>query len=412
MFIDTASPQRDRPTLRHYGLDWLRIGAFGLLIFYHIGMVFSPWRWVIKAPVLVDWLAIPMALLTPWRLPLLFAVSGYASRRLYEKSMSGRAFLSSRNKRLLIPLAFGMVTVVPVELWIRVREGGYTAGLGHFWAADYWRTGSYFGIDLPSWEHLWFVAYLWTYTAVLCGALAFAGPSASSRLSHLLERLDHRARLLWLPAAGLALAKLGLMFIVPEQQGVTTDWGGHAAYMPTFLFGFALGGTEALWPSLKRLFRPALILALTSGAIVASLDYHYAAKFTPPHALMALDRMARLTMAWSMTLALFHVAQTSWNHDHRWRPMLAEAVFPFYMIHHPIIVVTTWYLASYRMPESVEFMILVAATVAGCIAFYAGGSRFRALRPLIGLGPKRPAPTAARDSAGSRERARRLPARR
>ena len=39
------------PQRRHYGLDWLRIGAFGLLIVYHVAMVFSTWDWVIKSPV-------------------------------------------------------------------------------------------------------------------------------------------------------------------------------------------------------------------------------------------------------------------------------------------------------------------------------------------------------------------------
>lgn len=385
MYLDTVPPARDRPGLRHYGLDWLRIAAFGLLIFYHVGMVFSPWRWVIKAPVLVDWLTVPMALLTPWRLPLLFAVSGYASRRLYEKSGSVRAFISSRNKRLLIPLAFGMATIVPIEVWVRVQEGGYTHSLVHFWAVDYWRWGRFFGVDLPSWEHLWFVAYLWTYTAVLCGLIAIV-PTLPDRLSRLLERIDHRARLLWLPAAALALAKLGLMFIVPERQGVTTDWGGHAAYFPILLFGFALGGTDALWPSLKRLFRPALAVALVTGAIVAILEYHYEANVTPPHSLMALDRMARLTMAWSMILALLHIAQTWWNYDHRWRPTLVEAVFPFYIIHHPIIIVTTWALAPLRLNEGVEFVILLTATISGCFAFYWVGSRITWLRPLIGLG--------------------------
>ena len=195
MYLDTVPPARDRPGPRHYGLDWLRIAAFGLLIFYHIGMVFSPWRWVIKAPVLVDWLTVPMALLTPWRLPLLFAVSGYASRRLYEKSGSVRAFLASRNKRLLIPLAFGMVAIAPIEVWVRAQEGGYAQSLGHFWAVDYWRWGRFFGVDLPSWEHLWFVAYLWAYTAVLCGLIVFAGPTLPARLSTLLERIDDRGRI-------------------------------------------------------------------------------------------------------------------------------------------------------------------------------------------------------------------------
>ena len=202
----------------------------------------------------------------------------------------------------------------------------------------------------------------------------------------MIEWLDHRHRLLWFPAAGLALAKLSLMFIIPERQGLTTDWGGHAAYIPVFLFGFALGGTDALWPGIRRIFPRALAAALAAGTIVAALEYHYEANATPPHALMALDRMARLTMAWSMILVLLHVAQTWWNRDHRWRPTLVEAVFPFYIIHHPIIIVTTWALAPFGLNEGVEFLILLAATVSGCLAFYLVGRRLAWARPLIGLG--------------------------
>ena len=63
-------------TTRHYGMDWLRIGAFGLLIFYHIGMYFVPWGWHVKIAAPIDWVQIPMMATNSWRLPLLFLVSG------------------------------------------------------------------------------------------------------------------------------------------------------------------------------------------------------------------------------------------------------------------------------------------------------------------------------------------------
>lgn len=47
-------------TGRQYGLDWLRIGAFGLLILYHIGMFFVPWGWHVKAAEPVEWAGWPM----------------------------------------------------------------------------------------------------------------------------------------------------------------------------------------------------------------------------------------------------------------------------------------------------------------------------------------------------------------
>ncbi|RYD20313.1 MAG: acyltransferase, partial [Lysobacteraceae bacterium] len=45
---------------RHYGMDWLRIGAFALLILYHIGMVFVPWNFHVKSLHVEDWVRLPM----------------------------------------------------------------------------------------------------------------------------------------------------------------------------------------------------------------------------------------------------------------------------------------------------------------------------------------------------------------
>lgn len=129
-----------------------------LLIFYHIGMVFAPWDWVVKSPQTHPALIAPMAALTPWRMPLLFTVSGYASRKLFGRSGSVRSFVVYRTLRLGVPLAFAMTVLVPPEMWVRVREHGYPLGLGHFWAADNWRAGLFYDVAFPSWEHLWFVA--------------------------------------------------------------------------------------------------------------------------------------------------------------------------------------------------------------------------------------------------------------
>lgn len=69
-------------TGRQFGLDWLRICAFALLILYHIGMFFVPWGWHVKAAEPVEWAVWPMMAVNPWRLMLLFVISGVVSRVL------------------------------------------------------------------------------------------------------------------------------------------------------------------------------------------------------------------------------------------------------------------------------------------------------------------------------------------
>ena len=381
---------------RHYGLDWLRIAAFGLLIFYHIGMAFAPWMWVIHTNHSYSALIVPMALLTPWRLALLFAVSGYASRQLFGKSGTAARFARSRAARLLIPLAFGMAVLVPPEMWVLVRESGYPHGLLQFWLTDYWRWGDFYKHEFPSWEHLWFLAYLAAYTFVLAGAIRLGGERLFGWFDRAAAWLAEGRRLLWVPAALLILAKLSLMFVVPEKQGLLRDWAGHSLYLPLFLFGFVLGGAPALWPAIARVRKPALAVAAVAGGVVVAVELAYPGSAHIGHEVMAIERASRIAMAWGMILALFHIAETWWNRDHRWRKTLAEAVFPFYLIHHPVIVIVAWTTLPLDLDPWVEFAVLLSSTVAACLAFYLIGRRVGWLRPLIGLAsqPRAKAPAA------------------
>lgn len=373
------------PVARHYGLDWLRIAAFALLIPYHAALVFAPAHWLVNAREAVDALVVPMALMTPWRLALLFAVSGFASAKLFAKSGDVRAFLLSRNARLLIPLAFAMVALLPIEIWIRALQGGYPHGLLTFWTQDYWRWGTYWGVELPSYEHLWFVAYLWFYTLMLCGLLA-AG--MLPRMQRWFDDLTAGVGLLWLPIAGLVLAKLPLTFLLPEHGGVLTDWNAHATNFPLFLLGFLIAGGHHAWIDIARLWRQAALVAAISAIIVVHTDLTWAATEMPPHGWMALDRAARMAMAWSMIVVLFQTANIWLNRDHPWRKTLVEVVFPAYIIHQVAIVVIAWWLQPAGGAAALtEYAIILGGTLLACAAFYLIGSRIPPLRPLIGLAP-------------------------
>ncbi|TGX52772.1 acyltransferase [Sphingomonas gei] len=394
------------PSQRHYGMDWLRIAAFALLIVYHVAMVFAPWAWVIKTSHSYPALIPPMALLTPWRLPLLFAVSGYASRKLFDRAGGALPFAGSRAARLLVPLAFGMAAFVPIEMWVRVLETGYPHGYLHFWALDYWRIGTFYGRAFPSWEHLWFVAYLATYSLLLAAVIGWQGARVIALLDRAADWLVQGPRLLWVPIAALATLRLGLLFLVPERQGLVSDWGGHSQYVPIFLFGFTLAGAPRLWPAIARAWKSALAVTVVAGAFIVAIEVAYPGTAIPPHALMALDRAARVAMAWSVIVVLFHLAETWWNRDHRWRKPLAEAVFPFYIVHHPAIVLIAWYTLPLELGPATEFALLLGGTLAICLVVWAMGRKVGWLRPLIGLASKRSAiaPAAAQHrTAGERD---------
>ena len=235
---------------RHLGLDWLRIGAFGLLIFYHIGMVFVPWGFHVKTAQPQDWVALPMLALNSWRLLLLFVVSGYASRALLIKGSGTPDFAANRTLRLIVPLLFGVLIVVPVQPWIELTtQHGYHRDFGYFVIHDYFRFGSLGGVLLPTWQHLWFVAYLWFYTMLLALLVAAFGRRSAQGL---FDRVFGTVLVWLIPAAWLVVVSAWLFPGVGPTNTLVDDLVSHAQYLPGFLFGFALAGSPPALAALRR----------------------------------------------------------------------------------------------------------------------------------------------------------------
>lgn len=104
---------------RRVDLDWIRIAAFALLIFYHIGMLFVSWDYHVKSSHIVRAVEPLMLALNPWRLALLFVVSGVATRFMLDTARL-RELAARRSVRLLLPLAFGMLIVIPPQSYFEV----------------------------------------------------------------------------------------------------------------------------------------------------------------------------------------------------------------------------------------------------------------------------------------------------
>lgn len=365
---------------RHYGLDWLRIGAFGLLIFYHIGMVFVPWDFHVKTAHPLPWVAIPMLASSSWRLMLLFVVSGYASRALLGK---GGNFAALRTRRLLVPLAFGVLIVVPVQPWVELTtKYGYAHDLAWFWAHDYFRFGKLDGLILPNWQHLWFVGYLWVYTMLLAAGVWAA---RGHRLQPAFDRLFGGIGLVALPIVYLLLVDLYLLQGAQESHDLVSDWIAHAHYLPGFLFGFGLARSEPAMAAVARWWRQAAIVAVAAYVVVAAIEYRWPGSTMPNPPFGYIFASARILQGWSAVIALIGIAELYWNRDGAWRRVLTEAVFPFYIIHQTIIVAVEGALLRYHLPAPAEGAILIVTTIAGCWAFYRIGREINWLRPLIGL---------------------------
>jgi glucan biosynthesis protein C len=380
---------------RRYDLDWVRIGAFMLLIVYHVGMYYVTWDWHVKSVRSSHAIEPLMMLTSPWRLSLLFLVSGVATGYLLERQ-GARGFLGQRSFRLLVPLLFGMAVIVPPQSYLEVVEKlAYPGSYLEFWKL--YITG-YHGfcrgsecLILPTWNHLWFVAYLWVYTLLLYIGIR-ALPGSIPRLRAFAERrLSGLGVLLW-PLLYLAVVRVALVGLFPANHALLGDWYNHASYGLVFLLGFALAGTRAPWAAIERARWSALGLAVLGWALLCAYFGIYSDDVAaPPQILKLIQRVVYGAEQWLAIVAALGFARRHFCYDNAARRYLTTAIFPVYILHQTVIVVIAHALKPAGLAPIPEGVLLVFVTVSVCLLGYEAIRRVRALRPLFGLAP---APTA------------------
>lgn len=388
---------------RRYDLDWVRIGAFALLILYHVGMFYVPWGFHVKSPRIVEALEPAMLLTNPWRLTLLFLVSGAATRFMADSRSLG-VFTRERMGRLVPPLIFGMLVIVPPQTWAEVVQKLHYAGSPMEFYRAYVTASGGWEVDghrliTPTWNHLWFVAYLVVYTLLLAGLRAAAG-GPLRRLGEALGRAP-AWMLMAAPIVWLAAARILLIDRFPETHALVDDPYVHAVSLAAFLFGFVAAKAEGAWARFARLRWPALALAVSCWLAIATYAWTYRAA-TPPDALIFIMRLVYATDQWSWIVAILGFATHHLRGvDHPARRYLTEAIFPFYIVHQTIIVLAGPVLARQGWPLVLEGAALVGLTTGGCFAAYETVRRIAWLRPLFGLktarqaGLRQPAAAAA-----------------
>lgn len=372
---------------RRHDIDTLRCLAFGLVMVYHLGMAYvADWPWHVKSEHLAAWLQWPMRALNLWRLDLVFLVSGLAlgllMRRDALRSRPASGLWRERSARLLLPLAFGMALVVPYQAYAQALAGGFVEpGFGAFlWRyaqGGPWPAAAFDGAHVGvTWNHLWFLPYLWLYTSVLLLAQRALRP-----LTPRFQALRGAGLLLW-PLLPLALWSLLLRPHFAPTHDLVGDWWLHAVYVTVFVYGWWIGTDAGLWRELMRLRWWALGLALLAFGLHMGLRLWLAQP-------MPWARLAGDAVAWWSIVAVLGFAHRHLNHPWRWLPWARESVYPWYVLHQTLIIAALVALAPLHPGPVLEPLGVLVLTVLGCWALNDGAiRRVGWLRACFGLPPR------------------------
>ena len=373
---------------RRADLDWIRVTAFGLLILFHVALVYAPWDWHMHSRHTFNWLAEAILATGPWRLTLLFLVSGAALRFMSRKLTPG-ATAKARLARLVPPFLFAVLFLVPPQSWLEALDKGWWSdGLAGWWVRQF---------TLPELtrvplNHLWFVLYIGVYTFAAVALLT--RPALLARIERMLERALAGWRILLVPIAYLIAVRVTLFPIFGLTNQLPVDWYNHAVSLAVFLFGFAMALRESVWKDLERYRKPALAAALTTLVLLMVITAHPDSRVffsIPRHSLYAANQWFTIAAILGFGSAYLRRA------DGPLLRYLTDAVFPCYLAHQTILVAAAYVVKPWGLPAAPEALLLATVTLGGSLAVYEIVRRLGPIRPLWGLKrrPNAPAPTPA-----------------
>ena len=379
-------PDSSNLPVRRYDLDWLRVIAFVFLIIFHCGMFYvEHWNWHVKSQHRSAFLENIMLIISPWRMPLLWLISGIAMRFMMVKVTIWH-FVSVRTLRILLPLLFGILVVVPPQLYIEMTSNGdinmnYWQFIRVFFSEDNlifaeYQAGIWPHIDV---NHLWFLRSLWQYSLVLLCILPLLNSSWVDNLSKHFFKL---------PAFfAIPLATLPLLIIELNWQFSEVRYPLGFTFM---LYGYLIGWQPSFWQRFHR-HSHGLVLHFILAYICVIYFYNQVwsiekiAPGTNSPFLLLLGTTIYSLQSILGVLILFNFSYRHFNKNSPYLRYLTEAVYPCYILHQTFIIVFGYYLSRLNLSAVLEASILLLITFSTCILSVEIIKRINLLRPCFGL---------------------------
>ena len=388
---DASTPANNAPSLRRYDLDWLRVMAVLMVLFYHTGMIYVSWGFHIKSAEHSQPMEEVMRWLHRWRMPLLFFISGAGTFFALKKRSFG-TYAGERFRRLFVPLVFGMFVIVPPQIYIewlfRHRfSGSYAEFYPEVFKFQAYQDGGKGGAF--SWHHLWFILYLFCYSLLSIPVFRWLKSDAGQRFTDRIGRLIARpGGALWL--VGLLLLNDVVLggFFPDETHALVNDWAYFMKNLILFWLGYVLISRRDFWQTITDQRRYFLIATVICTVILygarAFIDED---TIDNSQLLTTLYSFNGLGLTWFSVLATVAYGYRYLNVNRPILPRLNEAIYPFYIIHQTVILMIGYYVLTRTTLGVYDgFLVVSLSSLAACVAIYLLLIRpFKLTRVLFGM---------------------------
>lgn len=379
---------------RRYDLDWLRVLAVLLLIYFHTAAIFyrgNLGEFYVTNAVPSPALGVFISFVHQWHMPMFFFLSGAAAWFSLETRTAGQ-YAKERFQRLFIPFVFGTLVLVPPQVYYRLlntRE--YKASYLQFYPQFFngiRPTGNF------EWAHLWFIVYLFVFSLIALPIFIYLKQQSAQRwYTSIATRLE-RSGVIAYPALPLALIEGLLRPRWIGFQNLYDDWANVLLYLSYFGYGYIFCSDRRFGQIVDRQRAWIMGIAIASMSILVGLwitDTVPDRSYSP--AYMSYQAFRGFT-SWCWVLLLLSLARSHLNVKTRLLQYANEASYPFYILHQTVVVMIGFHVVQWNTGILEKFIVISTGSLIGTLGLYEGlVRRINFTRFCLGLKPIQPQKT-------------------
>ena len=402
MSPSSSSARTEKPVARLYAIDWLRVSVMGVVYLFHVLRIFDtdPSSAIKNAQTSVL-ASVYTFFANQWQMAAFFLLAG-ASTRFSLRSRTARHYLGERVKRLLVPLVFGSVVLVPWYAYLSALNRGSFRGSWlaylplHFpriWLIIKTTPEYHHGMAVlfaVSW-HLWFLGYLFVFSAAALPLLSRGLEGPRSLLVQRLAAFSVRPWGLALLGAPIVVIRMALNARFPAYL----DWSDALAWFAVFLFGWLLLADPRFLSAVQAQAGAWLVAGCAGFAsLLATHLGGYLQRWLDQPAYTwdyLLFQFLCGVHTWAWLIGITGMTLRRLNFTNPWLDYAGEAVLPFYIIHYVVILTIASFVVQWQVAIFWKFLVIGSTSFVVTSAIYELMVRRNPLlRTLLGMKPVRP----------------------
>lgn len=348
---------------RKYFIDWLRIGLIISVFFFHAGMIFRPEQWHVNSDETFEFLDPIMWWLHLWRMPLLFLVSGIGTYYAIGHRTT-KQYIKERLTKLYIPFTVGFFTLVPLMVYVE-RIDKYASFLDFI---PHVFDGGPYPVGNISWHHLWFILYLLIISLIISPFLNYTKSNHYNMVrGKLIVFFSKRMRLNWLLVL-LVLSQFILRKYFPKStHALYNDWAYFTYYLLFFISGFVLFTSPKIIEKLTESRKLYLYQTIIFTVLLFALPTIFA---VPSIAQDYTRGITEIVISLSCGITAIGYFKKYFNREHKYRKVLNEAIYPFYLLHQPVLIFVGYFVLDWNVSYGLQALFIILLSLFFIIAFY------------------------------------------